>query len=274
MRLLITGGSSYLGRRLVALAAATHTVAYTFFSHNPLALPGGRHLDVRRAADVAALAASFRPQAIIHLAGSNRSPDMAAAITDGAVHVTNAARALDARLLHLSTDVIFDGTAGPYREADRPAPRHAYGAAKLAAEESIRRWPDHVIVRTSLIYGLQEMDNGTAGFAAALRAGRPLTLYTNQLRTPIWIDSLCAALLELLHLDFQGTLHVAGAQALSRAAFGLRLLDYWGVDDRATLHLAPDVAQRFPADCRLDSTLAQQLLTTPLPGVDAVLAAA
>ena len=274
MRILITGGSSYLGRRLVPLAAAGHTIAYTYFSANPLDLAGGMQLDVRSAADTAAAVVAFRPAVIVHLAGSNRSPEMAAVITRGAANMRSAAETVGARLLHLSTDVIFDGTAGPYAEADRPLPRHAYGAAKLAAEEIVRGWSDHVIVRTSLIYGLREMDNATAGFVAALHAGQPLTLFTDQLRNPIWRDTLCMALLELLTHPFQGTLHVAGEQALSRAEFGLRLLDHWQITQRDSLRLAPDQTQRFPRDCRLDCSLARELLATPLPGVDAVLAAA
>lgn len=66
-------------------------------------------------------------------------------------------------------------------------------------------------------------------------------------------------------------LHVAGAQCLSRAAFGLKLLDYWGVTARATLQLGRTDPTRRPQNCCLDTGRAQRLLQTPLPGVDEVL---
>ena len=272
MNLLITGGSGYLGQHLTPLAHGAHTVAYTFFSDNPLNLPGGTRLDVRRRDDVMALLHDFRPNAIIHTAGSNRSPDMASVIVDGTRHVAEAAAAVGARLVHLSTDVIFDGTAGPYTESAEPTPIHAYGSAKTSAETIVSHHPNHVIVRTSLIYGLEIMDNGTRWLVDALRAGQPVTLFDNQWPNPVWAVSLSNALLELAASDFNGVLNVAGAQATTRADFGLRMLDWWDVSQRESLTIGSGDPQRWPADCRLDLTLARTVMQTPLPGVDTVLA--
>lgn len=275
--LLIIGGSGYLGRVLVRLAAESlppDQFAYTYHSNDPLGLPQGRPLDLRRFADVARTLAELRPSTVIHTAGSNRIDDMAAVITRGTAHVVAAAAAQDARLIHLSSDAIFDGTAAPYDETAAPTPLHAYGEAKAEAERVVLdNVANSVVVRTSLIYGLEKMDHSTAWTAAALQAGEPVTLFTNQLRNPVWVDSLAAACLELAGLDFRGVLNVAGEQVLSRAEFGLRLLDYWGVTDRETLSLADDASGRWPLDCTLDLTLARRVLRTPLPGVDAVPAA-
>jgi dTDP-4-dehydrorhamnose reductase len=273
-RLLITGGSGYLGRHLVRRVAATWAGEwrYTFFSADPHGLPQGMALDVRDAAAVSALAEAFAPDAVIHTVGSNRSADMAAVIVEGTRHVAAAAAVARARLVHLSTDSVFDGAAAPYDERAWAEPINAYGRAKAAAEVIARAHPNAVIVRTSLIYGLEEMDNGTAWMAEALRAGRPVTLFTNQRRNPVWVETLCRACLELIELDYRGVLNVAGRQVMTRAEFGLRLLDWWGVQERATLALAEDHSGRWPLDCEMDLTLATRLLTTPLPGVDEVLA--
>ncbi|MFN2188214.1 MAG: sugar nucleotide-binding protein, partial [Candidatus Promineifilaceae bacterium] len=115
-RILITGGSSYLGQHLVPKAIEQHSCLYTFFSHDPLGLPGGTWLDVRDGKSVDQLFNEFRPEAIIHTAGSNRSEDMEQVIVQGASNISTAAMRLDSRLVHISTDVIFDGKAGPYRE--------------------------------------------------------------------------------------------------------------------------------------------------------------
>ena len=108
-------------------------------------------------------------------------------------------------------------------------PIHAYGRAKADAEALVAAHADHVIVRTSLIYGLEVMDRGTAWIAAALRRGEPVTLFTDQLRNPVWVQTLCRACLELAGHSYRGILHVAGDQVMSRADFGVRMLDWWDV---------------------------------------------
>ncbi len=274
-RLLITGGSGYLGRHLARQVAATWPGEwrYTTFSADPLARPQGVRLDLRDGAAVARFVADFAPDAIIHTAGSNLTPDMAGVIVDGTCHIATAAAAVGARLVHLSTDALLGGDAAPYDESAPPAPRNDYGRAKAAAEALALAHPNAVAVRTSLIYGLAEMDNGTAWMAAALRAGQPVTLFTNQRRNPVWVETLAAACLELVDHPYTGVLNVAGQQVLTRAAFALRLLAWWGVGERATLTLVVDTSGRWPMDCALDVSLAGRLLRTPLLGVDEVLRA-
>lgn len=271
-RILITGGSGYLGRHLVPAAVDSYDVHYTFFQNDPLAMPQASRLDLLDRQSVLSLVDRFRPEAIIHTAGSNRGPDMEAVIQDGTGHIVEAAGRSEARLIHLSTDVVFDGRHGPYREGDPVNPLHAYGRAKAAAEKMVAAHANHVIIRTSLIYGLGIMDHSTEWIAAGLRAGRQIILFDDQWRSPVWVRALSLACLELVEMSFQGILHVAGQQAMTRAEFGLKLLEWWGITDRATLQSGPS-DDRWPRDCRLDSTLAQTLLTTQLPGLDEVLAA-
>ncbi len=271
-RVLITGGSGYLGRHLVPAAVDGFLVHYTFLQNDPLALPGASRLDLLDRDAVLSLVERFRPATIIHTAGSNRSPDMEAVIQDGTKHIVEAAGLNQARLIHLSTDVVFDGRQGPYQEGDRVNPRHAYGRAKAAAEEIVATHPDHVIIRTSLIYGLKIIDSSTEWIVASLRAGQEVTLFDDQWRNPVWAPALSQACLELVELDYQGILHVAGQQAVTRAEFGLKLLDWWRFNDRQRLRIGPS-SDRWPRDCRLDIGLAQRLLATRLPGLDEVLAA-
>lgn len=271
MKLLITGGGSYLGRHLVPLAAGTFETHYTYFQHDPLALPRAVQLDVRDETAVSRLIRTLQPGAVIHTVGSNRPADMADVIRLGTQHVSQAAAAAGARLVHLSTDSIFDGRNPPYDEKSPPSPVNAYGRAKADAEAIVQRHPQHVIVRTSLIYGLQQMDHGTAWMADALRAGRPVTLFTNQRRNPVWVETLCRACLELVTHDYTGILNVAGRQVLSRAEFALKMLDWWQINERASLMLAPSLGDKWPLDCELDVSCATAVLDTPLPGVDEVL---
>jgi dTDP-4-dehydrorhamnose reductase len=132
-------------------------------------------------------------------------------------------------------------------------------------------YDDRVVIRTSLIYGLGIMDRSTEWIVNGLRKGQTVTLFEDQWRNPVWAHSLSLACLELVELSFQGILHVAGRQAMTRAEFGQKLLDWWAIEDRDTLRFGPSDA-RWPRDCRLDTTLARQVLTTSLPGLDEVLA--
>jgi dTDP-4-dehydrorhamnose reductase len=131
-----------------------------------------------------------------------------------------------------------------------------------------------VVVRTSLIYGWRpRADRQTRWIVGDVQAGRPVWLFTDEVRCPIWVESLAAAVVELAGLETTGVLHVAGAQPLSRYEFGVRLLRFYGVDP------GPLIAARSresglhrPLDCTLDCSRARALLRTPLPGVDEVLA--
>ena len=271
-RLLITGGSSYLGQHLVPLALAEYDVCYSFYENDPLNLGVGVQVDFREETAVLELVRAFKPAIIIHTAGSNRSRDMERVIVEGTQHVKQAATEVAARLVHISTDVVFDGTKGPYCEDDEVSPIHAYGQAKVAAEEIVAGYDNYVIVRTSLIYGLRLMDRGTAWMVGSLQTGKAVTLFDNQYRNPIWVNTLSQACLELGELSFQGILHVAGEQSMSRAMFGLKMLDWWHVQEREQLRIGPDLSGRWPLDCQLDVSQARGLLTTPLWGVDKVLA--
>ena len=269
-RILITGGSSYLGQHLVPLAARQHEVCYTFHENDPLDLPYGEQLDLRDGPRVMKLISEFRPEAIIHTAGSNRSPDMAAVIRLGAHHVIESAIKIGARLIHMSTDVIFDGRNAPYQETDPPSPVHDYGRAKAEAEVIVSQWTNHVIVRTSLIYGLSIMDRSTEWMSLALAEGRPVVLFDDQLRQPVWAETLSLACLELATSDYCGILNVAGDQTVSRAYFGLKMLDWWGINRRDLVQVGPS-DPKWPRDTRLDLALAREKLTTPLLGLDQVL---
>ncbi len=132
-----------------------------------------------------------------------------------------------------------------------------------------------VTVCTSLIYGWRlRMGRHTRWIVDDLEAGKPVRLFTDELRCPIWVESLAAAVVELAGLNYMGVLHVAGAQLLSRYEFGVRLLRFHGLDPSPIIP-ARSVANRSglrrPLDCTLDCSRARSLLRTPLPGFDEVL---
>jgi dTDP-4-dehydrorhamnose reductase len=161
-----------------------------------------------------------------------------------------------------------------YVEDDSPTPITPYGRSKALAEEAVHTsGAEAVIVRTSLIYGWRpHVGRHTRWMVDDLKAGRPLRLFTDELRCPIWVENLATAVIELAGMSYTGVLHVAGAQALSRYEFGVRLLRFHGLDPRPVIPASSrESGLHRPLDCTLDCSRAQALLRTPLPGVDEVL---
>ncbi len=274
-RLLVTGGSGYLGRQLVRAAAAAWEVHFTYHQH-ALEVAGGtgHRLDIRDAMAVDRLGAALRPDAVIHTAFSMDPALLDSVIVAGTRHVVAAAGRANARLVHLSSDVIFDGEHGPYTEADAPSPITPYGRAKVEAEAIATTHPDAAIVRTSLIFGFDPPDARTRWVLDSLQQGNPITLFTDELRCPIYVMDLAAAVLELVAGDYRGILNVAGPQALSRYEFGVLTARAWHVDPAGIIPgRSAESGLVRPRDCRLDISQARRLLRTPLQAAEAVLQA-
>jgi dTDP-4-dehydrorhamnose reductase len=236
-------------------------------------------LDVRDAVAVGALVEDVRPTVILHTAASNPGQDADYVTTnaEGTGHVASAASTFGARLIHISTDVLFDGERGNYVEEDPPSPITPYGHSKALAEEAVRRTgAEAVIVRTSLICGWRpRIGRHTRWIVDDLEAGKPVRLFTDELRCPIWVESLAVAVVELAGAgcDYTGVLHVAGAQTLSRYEFGVRLLGFQGFDPGPIIPISSrESGLRRPLDCTLNCSRARMLLRSPLPGVDEVFA--
>ena len=240
----ITGATGYLGAELARLAPQAST----------------ERVDVRDAAAVDRVFERVRPDVILHTAYRQDPPDAWPTNVDGAENVARAALRIDARLVHVSTDVVFDGRKGaPYVEEDELSPVHDYGRSKAEAERRVAAaHPEALIVRTSLIVGGHQPSKHEL---AALTAGR---WFTNEIRSPVQVTDLAQALLELAELDVSGPLHVAGADDVSRAGLAELVA-------RRPVETAEAPPTR-PLDCRLDSSRARRLLSVRLRGVREVLA--
>jgi dTDP-4-dehydrorhamnose reductase len=275
-RLLITGGAGYLGTELIQQArAGGWEIGATSFS----SLPDDQdiawmQLDIRDEPAVARALDAWRPTVVIHTAYRLRGPDLWSTSAVGAGVVARAAHATGARLIHLSSDALFDGErVGSYSESDAPSPITPYGEAKAAAERLVAdAHPAALIVRTSLIYGGAQPGPHEQLALDALSGRVDVAFFTDELRCPIAVGDLAAALLEVAATDRAGRLQIAGADIVSRYAFAQLVVAAHG-QDPARLRAAASATSsvRRPRNCALDSSMARQLLQTRLRGVREVL---
>lgn len=278
MRLLITGVSGFLGAALAEAAQAANSwqTTGTYFSHAPRAATCALwQLDLRDAQAVHAAFAAIQPESVIHTACSNRDEDNVSAIVPAAENLATACRAHGARLVHVSTDLVFDGEQAPYSDDAAPHPLTPYGAAKAEAEAVIRRGhPAAAVGRPSLIWSLDPLDRQTGWLVDGLRRGTPVTLFTDEFRCPVHLSDLTVALLELAARPaVNGPLNLAGRHPLSRWDFGLRLLPALGLERAPNLRPGTIAASglRRAGNLQLECRRAEQLLAARLRGVDEVL---
>ncbi len=264
-RLLVTGASGYLGGAIVdAAPAAGWEVEGT-----ALTVPGWITLDVRDGAAVDRVVGAVAPDAIIHTAYCRHGDETMAVNATGAGHVAAAARAAGARMVHVSSDAIFAGDGDrPLREGDVVRPVTAYGATKAAGEVAVQAAnPDALMVRTSLLFGGPGKPQSLHEWypLAVARGDQQMTFFTDEVRSPIQVDDLAAALLELAAQEGGGPLHVGGADSVSRLDFARLVVAAAGFD-ADLLQGAPAPADR-PRHCPLDSSVAKARLRTRLRGV-------
>jgi dTDP-4-dehydrorhamnose reductase len=223
-----------------------------------------------------------RPGLVIHCAALSRSPECQADPAKARklnVEVTARLVELAAKIpfIFFSTDLVFDGAQGNYDESAPANPLSVYAETKLSAETIVMANPRHTVVRTSLNGGISP--TGDRGFneqmRAAWQAGKSLTLFTDEFRSPIHAVVTARAVWELAAREQPGLYHLAGSERLSRWRLGQLLEARWPQlqprivpSSLATYTGAP----RSP-DTSLNSSKLQRLLSFPLSGLTEWLAA-
>lgn len=266
------GGSGFLGGELVRrCATAGHEVGATYLTRpGPQEQATWLPLDVRARQDVAGVFDAFAPEVTINAA--YRQADWATT-ADGAAHVAAGVARVGGRLVHVSSDVVFSGGEHRYDETSPPDPITPYGAAKAAAETAVRALlPGAAIARTSLILG-----HGRSGHEALVRSlaagvGEGV-LFTDDVRCPVHVGDLGAALVEVAERGLAGVLHVAGADAVSRYELGVLVARRDGLDAaRLRTGRRADAGVPGPLEVRLDCSATQRRLATRLRGAREFLA--
>jgi len=279
-KVLLTGASGFLGFNLMSLLKTEFELYGTYCANRP-PIEGYRliKLDVTSPENVKEVLETIEPEVIIHAAAkadvdfceSNHDVSFGVNVR-GSENLVKQAELIGARFIYLSTDLVFDGEDGDYSEDDNPNPTSFYGATKLEAEKRVLNLSQKALVlRLSLLYG--DRGHSNVGFVyrllESLKTGKSFRLFTDQYRTPLYLEDLADALREItLDTSVSGLYHLGGPERVSRWEFGQVLAEVFGFSQKLLLPIKmedlPEMLTR-PRDCSLNSSrLCKKMNLQPL----------
>lgn len=246
-RVLITGANGLLGQQLVRRMGRLpeYDVLATGLDQLPRFTGGScgyARLDITNPGELQETFLNFAPDVVINCAAITQV-DLCEEERDACWKIN--AEAVDSlarlclsggcQLVQVSTDFVFDGMAGPYRENARPAPLSYYGRSKLAGENYARgagmdMWS---IARTVLVYGAGERlsrSNFVLWLVDKLTRGEAVNIVTDQFRTPTFAPDLAAGIESIIRFDKHGVYHLSGREQVSIHEFALMIADVFNLD--------------------------------------------
>jgi dTDP-4-dehydrorhamnose reductase len=275
MKILITGGSGLLGSKVAEIALARGDEVFSGYAHNLPEYGKAVKFDLLDEKSISELVRKVGPEVIIHSAAltdvdrCERVPELAHKMNvEGTRAVAKVAEEAGSFLAYISTDYVFDGLRGMYREDDRPNPVSYYGQSKLLGE----KFCSECIARTCVIYGSRPA-SGKVNFALwlinSLKSGKEVRVVTDQFVTPTLNTNLAGMVLETADRRLSGVYNLAGATRISRYDYALRLAREFDLDASLILPSRMEdmkwVARR-PIDSSLDTSKARaELMEKPLP---------
>jgi dTDP-4-dehydrorhamnose reductase len=277
-RVLLTGASGFLGFNLMSLLKTEFELYGTYCANAPPIEPDRLiRLDVTSPENVKEVLEAVEPEVVVHAAAKadvdfcEKNHDVSFRVNvRGSENLVRQAELVGARFIYFSTDLVFDGEKGNYSEEDDPKPTSFYGTTKLESEKRVLEVSDKLsILRLSCMYGSKGHSN--IGFVYKLveylKAGQPFRLFTDQYRTPLYVDDVAEALRRIiLDVNFRGLYHLGGPERVSRWEFGQVLAEVFGFSRELLSPIKmedlPEMMAR-PRDCSLNSSRLCERLNLP-----------
>jgi dTDP-4-dehydrorhamnose reductase len=285
-RILVFGGGGFVGGNLCTLALRDGWEVHVADAALRDSLPGAtwHRIDITDRAAVDALVGEVKPTSAIDLAAvadidrAERERELARAVNvEAARSIAAAARAAGASCVYFSSDAVFAGTAERYVEEDAPAPVNWYGRTKADGERAVREvHPGAAIARISLVLGFPVTVGNSfiAGLERKLAAGTVVPCPIDEIRTPIDVQTLAAAVLELCRMRFEGVLHLGSTDSVDRFTLTRRAAGLMGFDEALVVAQKPGpaVPDGSPVPARaarhrrgvISVNKARRLLATPM----------
>jgi dTDP-4-dehydrorhamnose reductase len=276
-RLLIIGASGFLGQYLLQHLQGFpgHQVSGTYHTTMPQIQGCSWHqVDVTDPEQLGEVFQLTRPEVVAHLAAMadvnqcQRMPQQSTEINvRGTEYITRLCALHRAKLVFLSTEYVFSGDQGYYREDDSPQPTTHYGQTKWEAEQAVAREAEWwSILRTSLVYGwpmAANRSNLVTRLLDSLRSGRPFYGYTDMYRSPVYVEDVVEGIIKLAQGDYPGVHHVAGPEWMNIGEFARTVAEVFDLN-QDVLMLTPtppeEVDSPRPRRLGLDSTRTLRLL--------------
>ena len=244
MKIIILGANGFIGRRILNRLYPSHQVLACSLHPDILPKEGYRFetIDMLDYAAMTTLLNDFQPEVMINASALSvvdyceQHPEEAYAMNVTAVkHLAEYSRDHSCRLIHLSTDFVFDGTSSiAYTETDAPNPVNYYGKTKQWSEEVIGQLcTDYAIVRVEVVYGkplLKQHGNIVHLVKNRLENGQSIRVVSDQFRSPTWVEDIACAIEQLLSNQHQGIYHICGGETLSVAEIAFRAAKYFNLD--------------------------------------------
>jgi dTDP-4-dehydrorhamnose reductase len=275
-KLLVTGASGLLGNKIAKIANNTYEVIPTY---NTTALHSNSvKLDITNLNAVSNVFSKLEPNIVIHTASETNVDKCEIekehawkTNAEGTRNIAEACQKVNAKLVCVSTDYVFNGEKGLYEEEDKPDPVNYYGLTKLEGEKQvIKHCQNHAILRTSVLYGWHPRKlNFTTWIINQLRQGKQVTVVDDHYNTPTWAGSLAEMAIEIADKDLQGLYHTSGRERISRYEFAKQIARIFNLDANLVKpvkmsQLTAWIAKR-PKDSSLSTgKIQKQLKTKPL----------
>lgn len=243
MKILITGSNGLLGQKIVrqALKKGIIFLATSKGENRNPDCPSENYqsLDICKEDDIAFLFTDFQPTHVIHTAAITNvdacelNPEECELVNVIASrYLFEASQKINAHFQLLSTDFIFDGEKGNYKETDEPNPLSVYAKSKVDGEALLLNsdYKNHSIVRTIIVYGIGNnlsRNNIICWAKEALGKGQEMNIIDDQFRAPTWADDLAWACLRICELNKTGIYHISGPETLSIYSIVERVANFY-----------------------------------------------
>lgn len=220
------------------------------------------------------------PDAVVNCAAISspdtvdQSPELAHLVNvESASRLASISAHIGARFIHVSTDMVFDGSKSPYRSTDMPYPRSEYGRQKLEAEKRVLSVTDEnlAVLRVTLLNGNSPLGRRSQHekILRALVSGKKITLFEDEIRQPCSVENLSDVIVELIERpNLNGLFHWAGKEEISRYELGLRILKRFGINPeniiRGSIKNSENQGQRPQHLSFILEPLASKVRTVPL----------
>jgi dTDP-4-dehydrorhamnose reductase len=264
LKLLITGASGLYGSKLAQMALAKNIEVYSSAIQGLSVYGSFVKLDISGKEQVEEAFKTIKPDVVVHAATltdvdkCELNKELAWKVNvEGTRNIVEAAKNAGSFLVYISTDYVFSGDKGNYKETDKPGPINYYGLTKLKAEEIVQTQKEYFIGRPSVIYGSTPAA-GKVNFALwlieTLRKGERVKIVTDQWNTPTLNTNLAEMTLEVIERRLTGIYHTCGATRVSRLEFAEQIAEAFGLDT-GLIDKVPSSQFTWPAKRPMDSSL-------------------